>query len=149
MVEYRYDPVADQAVLMEINGRFWGSFPLSVHCGAGFALYAYFTQGLGKDMEAPAPREDLRLRMVLVEIKRLFRILFQAHKIQDKTFARKPFAEIARFVLDFLNPKSRYCLFSLDDPGPFVADAQNILSTLFHWLAQRRFLRHGKERIAN
>jgi len=126
MVEYRYDPVARQATLMEINGRFWGSFPLSVHCGAGFAQYAYNMQGLGKAINLPEPRTDLRLRMVLVEIKRLFRILFQAHEIQDKNFIIKPLGEIIRFILDYINPKSRYCLFAMDDIGPCVADIANM-----------------------
>lgn len=27
MVEYRFDPATGTAVLMEINGRFWGSYP--------------------------------------------------------------------------------------------------------------------------
>ncbi len=130
MVEYRYDPVKQRAVLMEINGRFWGSFPLAVHCGAGFAHYAYAVQGMGKPVELPAPRAGLRVRMVWVEAKRLFLILFQAHKIQDKQFIRKPGAEIVRFILDFVNPKTRYCLFTMDDPGPFIADIKNMIATL-------------------
>lgn len=54
MVEYRFDSKSQRAVLMEINGRYWGSFPLAVHCRAGFAFLAYSVQGLGKVLPMPA-----------------------------------------------------------------------------------------------
>ena len=38
MVEYRYDPAQRRAVLMEINGRFWGSQPLAYHARGAFCL---------------------------------------------------------------------------------------------------------------
>jgi len=127
MVEYRYDPAADRAVLMEINGRYWGSFPLAVHCGAGFALYAYFVQGLKEDFELPPPRDDLRCRMVATELKRIVRIGLQPGKIQDRTFQRRPVAELMRFVTDFFDPRVRYYVFSSDDPAPFLRDIKNVI----------------------
>lgn len=126
MVEYRYDPASGEARLMEINGRYWGSFPLAVHCGAGFALYAYFVTGLGRTLDLPAPRTDLRCRMVATELKRLVRILFQPGAIVDRRFVRKPLAEIARFALDFVRPHVRYYLMCTDDPGPLVQDIVNL-----------------------
>src|SRR5690242_13512806 len=32
MVEYRHDPATKRSVLMEVNGRFWGSYPLAMQC---------------------------------------------------------------------------------------------------------------------
>ena len=41
MVEYKYDKVTQQKVLMEINGRFWGSLPLAVRAGVNFPILLY------------------------------------------------------------------------------------------------------------
>lgn len=47
MVEFRVDPATGRWILVEINGRFWGSLPLAVAAGADFPYHAYqlFTQG--------------------------------------------------------------------------------------------------------
>jgi predicted ATP-grasp superfamily ATP-dependent carboligase len=52
MVEYRHDEATGRSVLMEINGRFWGSLPLAAAAGAPFALATYCALGL----TAPSPR---------------------------------------------------------------------------------------------
>lgn len=127
MVEYRFDPVRKRAVLMEINGRFWGSFPLAVQCGAGFALLAHFVQGQGVLPILGASVEQSRCRMVGTEIKRLFRILLQPGKIRDPYFCRRPVREIFRFVIDFFRPNVSYYLWAADDPGPFFRDLSNML----------------------
>jgi protein-tyrosine-phosphatase/predicted ATP-grasp superfamily ATP-dependent carboligase len=41
MVEFRYDPATERAALMEINGRYWGSLPLSVNAGVEFPYYEW------------------------------------------------------------------------------------------------------------
>lgn len=127
MVEYRYDPARGRAVLMEVNGRFWGSFPLAMYCGAGFGLLAYSLQGQDKMPALPRLREDLRCRMVATEIKRLKRILFERGQIRDRTFQVRPLREVLRFVGDFLRPSVRYYVWSLKDIKPFIRDVRNML----------------------
>lgn len=131
MVEYRLDTTTGEAVLMEINGRFWGSFPLAVHSNAGFALLAYSLQALGKMPELPAVRTDLRCRMISTELKRLVRILFQHDKIADPHFVRKPAHEVWRFIRDYLRSNTRYYLWSLDDPRPWLTDLRNYIGKAF------------------
>lgn len=127
MVEYRFDPISERAVLMEINGRFWGSFPLAVHCQVGFALLAYQIQGGGQcDLLNPL-RDGIRCRMVVTELKRLFRITFRPDKIQDPHFKVEPWRELKRFIKDFFSPGVRYYIWSNDDPGPFWADLLNMI----------------------
>ena len=41
MVEFRYNPRTDSAVLMEVNGRYWGSLALSVNAGVEFPFYEW------------------------------------------------------------------------------------------------------------
>lgn len=127
MVEYRVDPTTDESWLMEINGRFWGSFPLSVHCGAGFARLCH-AAGAGLPLPAlPNPRDDLRCRMVGNELKRLHRILFRPQAIFDRRFKRQPLGEVVRFLADFVKPRTRYYVATWDDPMPLWADLWNML----------------------
>lgn len=126
MVEYRFDPQTGRAVLMEINGRFWGSFPLAVHCKAGFAYLAYCVQGAGRIPALDKPLIHFRCRMVATEIKRLFRIIFRPEKIPDPSFNRDTIREIRRFVTDFFRPNVKYYVWDADDPRPFLTDIVNM-----------------------
>lgn len=123
MVEYRFDPARDEARLMEINGRFWGSLPLAYYSRAEFAWLTYAILGEGLEAERCAPRSGIRCRAIVTETKRLLRIVCAPGRIQDRTLRFSPLAEIARFFLEFFNPKTRYYVFALDDPMPFFADA--------------------------
>lgn len=125
MVEYRLDPATGRAVLMEVNGRFWGSFPLAVHAGAGFASLAYHLQGLGRRPDLPPLREVLRCRMVSTEVQRLVRILLQPGRIRDPYFEIRPACELRRFIADFFRPNTCYYLWDRNDPGPWLADLRN------------------------
>ncbi len=126
MVEYRLNPLNGKALLMEINGRFWGSFPLAVECGAGFALIAYSLEsGLGIP-ELAAPKSGLRTRMVATEIKRLIRIVLNPGSIADRSFKVQKLREIARFFADYFRPRVSYYVGSMADPKPFLADIANL-----------------------
>lgn len=127
MVEYRLDPQTGKAVLMEINGRFWGSFPLAVQCGAGFALLAYLVNGLGRTASLGEVRTGLRCRMMATEIKRLIRILLEPRKISDPFFKPAPGRELKRFWSDFFRTGVGYYVWSWDDPAPFWADVANMM----------------------
>lgn len=41
MVEFRYNFRTGKWIFVEINGRFWGSLPLAIACGADFPRYLY------------------------------------------------------------------------------------------------------------
>ena len=128
MVEYRFDPRTGRAVLMEINGRFWGSIPLACHCGAKFALLTYAVLGNGHVPALPPPRSDLICRMATTELKRLVRVILQPAKIADPTFRRRPVRELWNFVAGFFSPRTRYYIYSADDPKPFWQDLRNALT---------------------
>src|SRR5690554_818494 len=101
MVEYRHDPNTEKSTLMEINGRFWGSFPLASQAGASFGVLTYTTAVGAKEYGLPPIKEKLRCRMVVPELKRLGRILFTPGRIADPNFVRRPIGESLRFVMDF------------------------------------------------
>jgi predicted ATP-grasp superfamily ATP-dependent carboligase len=128
MVEYRMDECSGRAALMEINGRFWGSFPLTCHAGAGFAWLAHRAALELPFGEIPRPAGVLRCRMVATELKRLVRIVFQRNRICDPYFKARPVHEVARFVADFFRPRVRYYVWDWDDPRPFFVDAFGALA---------------------
>jgi predicted ATP-grasp superfamily ATP-dependent carboligase len=127
MVEYRLDPATGKAVLMEINGRFWGSFPLAVQSGAGFALLAYYVNGLDTLVELGEVRAGKRCRMMATEVKRLVRILLQPKRISDPLFKVEPGRELKRFLSDFFRTGVGYYVWARDDPAPFWSDLTNML----------------------
>lgn len=132
MVEYRWDPVTDKSVLMEINGRYWGSYPLALHCNADFALISYFIEsGLGLP-DLQRLRSGIRGRMMSTEIKRLARIFFHSELIIDRTFKVRRWAECTRFLFDFFRPGVRYYVWDRNDPQPYFADVKNLLRKLIN-----------------
>lgn len=122
MVEYRYDPAEDRAVLMEVNGRFWGSLPLAYHAGAGFAWLTYSVLGRGEIPALPEPRARLLCRFGLPETKRLLTILFRPEKIQDRSLRFHRGREILSFLAGLASPRMRYFVWDRRDPLPFLAD---------------------------
>src|SRR5262249_30616411 len=75
MVEFRYDPVSGDAVLMEVNGRFWGSLPLAVHSGVNFPYLLYLAQGLGTPRKVERYRNHLYCRQITADTKWLLAAL--------------------------------------------------------------------------
>ncbi|HEV2748541.1 MAG TPA: carboxylate--amine ligase [Allosphingosinicella sp.] len=121
MVEYRRDPAAGRFVLMEVNGRFWGSQPLATASGAEFGWELYRRQVLGENSLAPAPRTNLRARHMMRETKRLARLLSRRRAPADPAYAATPWRDLARYLLGFIDPRTRYYVLTLDDPRPFLA----------------------------
>lgn len=122
MVEYRFDPVRGRAMLMEINGRFWGSLPLAYHAGAHFGWFTYAVLGLGRELAQPDYRVGLRCRHIVPETKRLVRLWRSGGRTPNRELRFDVWAEAFRYLAQFVSPRSRYYVFTLRDPMPFVRD---------------------------
>lgn len=129
MVEYRFDPATGRYRLMEINGRFWGSLPLAWHSGAYFAWTSYHLALFGTPPPAtgPAHRRSRRARYMIPETRRLLRIVRPGADIRDPLFRRRPLTDALAYLCGFLDPRMRYYVFAWRDPGPFLADARQVL----------------------
>lgn len=127
MVEYRYDPRSRRACLMEVNGRFWGSLPLAYHCGAPFAWLTYRVLGDGERPALDEPRSGLRARYMIPETRRLWRVLFERHKIQDPALGLTPLRDLLAYLAAFLDPRTRYYVLCWRDPLPFLMDLWFVL----------------------
>jgi predicted ATP-grasp superfamily ATP-dependent carboligase len=127
MVEYRYDAATGGAVLMEINGRFWGSLPLAAAAGAPFGLATYHALGLGRPLPPLPPyRVGLRARMMVPETRRLLRVLFAQRRIADRSLRFSRGRELAAYLSGFAD-RTRHYVWSWRDPGPFVVDSWFVL----------------------
>ncbi|MCB8747179.1 hypothetical protein LHU53_09695 [Rhodoferax sp. U2-2l] len=130
MVEYRWDPATGKAVLMEINGRYWGSYPLAVHSLANFAVISYYIEN-GIDLPSlPDIKPGIRCRMMSTEIKRLVRIVLKPYLIVDRSFKINKWFEVKRFIADFFRPNVRYYVWDSQDPRPYFADIFNLIRTV-------------------
>jgi predicted ATP-grasp superfamily ATP-dependent carboligase len=122
MVEYRFDPESGTYWLMEVNGRFWGSIPLAWHCGAHFAWESYRCGVLGEGGAGAGPTRQRRARYVIPDAKRTAVVL------QDGALPLiRRLAALGRFFLDFFDPRVRYYVWSLRDPGPLFGDLWGIV----------------------
>lgn len=62
MVEYKYDYASREGVLIEINGRFWGSLPLPVAAGVDFPALLFDMLVLDKVPEKVTYRNNIYCR---------------------------------------------------------------------------------------
>ncbi len=130
MVEYRYDPASGTYWLMEINGRFWGSLPLASHCGARFAWEQYRFGVLGASQAEDRPLRMRRARYMIPETKRLLQVLARHNSAGNTCELPSRGRALAGYMAEFFNPRTRYYVNSLADPGPFVRDMIGIVNRL-------------------
>lgn len=121
MVEYRFDPATGRYVLMEINGRFWGSMPLAYHCGAKFA-WETWRCAVG---HAAEPVPDLNRRSARYLVPDSKHLLKQMRN--SGLNIRQKLELLGSFTLQFLNPSARYYVWSWNDPRPFLSDIWSII----------------------
>lgn len=123
MVEYRHDPATGRYVLMEINGRFWGSIPLAYHCGVNFAWETWRCAVAQPIEQAPDP-VTFRHRIARYMVPDTKHLLVQLQK-------SLPMAEklvlLASFLVQFLDPAACYYVWSVRDPRPFLSDIRAII----------------------
>ncbi len=83
MVEFKVDAKDGRVLLMEINGRFWGSLPLAIAAGADFPIVAYkLAQGKAKKLETFSPVK-IRTRHFLGDLKWVLSVLFSNDRLRS------------------------------------------------------------------
>ena len=132
MVEYRHDPDSNTTVLMEINGRFWGSLPLAFHAGAPFAWYTYAVLGKGLIPSHKPYKIGLRCMYAIPDLKRLYLILFNQKQIQNRHIKFNKIKETASSIYYLFNFKTRFYVFMATDPMPLLKDLQFIFQKIFN-----------------
>jgi protein-tyrosine-phosphatase/predicted ATP-grasp superfamily ATP-dependent carboligase len=117
MVEFRYDPTERKGVLMEVNGRYWGSLPLAIRAGIDFPFYEW-QLAHGETPAIPKSyRCGLRTRWLSGDIRRLQSLLTETETdgLPRPSIAR----ELIRIAGDFA-PNTHPAVWLWSDPLPAV-----------------------------
>lgn len=128
------DDGSPQAVLMEINGRVWGSLPLAVHSGMDFParLAQLYEEGPPPADALPATDYKVGLKVCNLDLMLLWIAQVAAGK-RRYTFIPQPRRRQAlRGFLGLFDPRQRYDVQTLRDPAPGVLQVWQTLGKLRH-----------------
>jgi len=116
MVEFRCDPASGRRVLMEVNGRFWGSIHLALAAGVNFPHALFDTWGRGHGLE-PAPYDtEAHAQMLGLHL-----VWLRKASITRRDLPPGHFPSRARALGEFLGsfgPKVKFYLEDRRDPWP-------------------------------
>lgn len=138
MVEFKGEN--DKAVLMEVNGRVWGSLALAVASGMDFPvrLAELYLNGVPDpgDEVASSYATDVRTRDIQLEMAWIGEALFRR---QTAPFVQLPSRRAALAVAArLLSPGDGYDLIHKDDLGPGLVDLVRVAASPA-WRRLRRF----------
>ncbi len=115
MVEFKVNPDTGDAVLMEVNGRYWGTLSLPVSAGIDFPWYQW---QLAHAQQPEIPRTYVigkKWRWTVGYQCRLYSLLAAA---RDSTVARKELCRSLWLVPQDFGPRTLDCTLALSDPVP-------------------------------
>jgi protein-tyrosine-phosphatase/predicted ATP-grasp superfamily ATP-dependent carboligase len=132
MVEFKVNEASGEIALMEINGRFWGSLPLSSRAGMPFApdLFAMLVRGT-----TPPPRDytaGVRCRKLRDDIewfKEAVALDANHPHVAAGLLPTIPARRLLADALRLMSPRDRYDVQLLSDPVPGLCDLRDIVIT--------------------
>jgi predicted ATP-grasp superfamily ATP-dependent carboligase len=137
MVEFKVE--RDQAQLMEINGRLWGSLALAVKSGVDFPgklvdLYL----GRGERLSAPTLKYavGVRSRDIGLELTWIGSVLGRSRPYPFLPSPRR--REAVRAALRLLDPRDGFDVMSVRDPLPGLAEVMTIVRKVSRRIAATR-----------
>jgi predicted ATP-grasp superfamily ATP-dependent carboligase/protein-tyrosine-phosphatase len=123
MVEFKRDPATGDAVLMEVNGRFWGSIALAIASGIDFPRHLWEVS-TGRPCSAPASSSaGVRFRWSAGELRRLAEIARDDSRPDRSARTRAAMVEFVRHSLS----SYRDALWRINDPLPAIAELASVL----------------------
>jgi protein-tyrosine-phosphatase len=133
MVEFRFDSDTGRAALLEVNGRYWGSLPLSFRAGLDFPALRRAAL-LGEARQVEPYRVGVRIRSTSAAISRMLGILsdWRAGKLPSRRFL----GECAGFLADF-GPRTYDAIWWWRDPAPAIAEYTYFLRLAVRSLKRR------------
>jgi protein-tyrosine-phosphatase/predicted ATP-grasp superfamily ATP-dependent carboligase len=127
MVEFKFDRRSDRAMLMEVNGRYWGSISLAVQAGVDFPFYEWQIRHGQRPRTANTYKSGMRWRWLAGDLSRLCGVVREPSRNEGPPFSK--WSELAKFVVDF-RPGIRSALWSLHDPGPALSELAKTLAPI-------------------
>jgi len=131
MVEFKVDRQSNVPMLMEINGRFWGSLQLAIDAGLNFP-YLFYQAMNGISIAVPnnAYRIGTKSRWLLGDLDHL---LLRLTKSNSELHLNAHAVSRGRCLAEFfklLQPDLHYEIESLTDPAPAIMEYRNWFSHL-------------------
>lgn len=149
MVEFRFNPDSRRWVLLEINGRFWGSLPLALAAGVDFPRYLYEMLTCGKDQFNVTYHDNVYSRNWRIDLG-FIRSVLRVRKAASSrvTFL---FCTFAAAVWNLIRLREHSDTLTMDDPDPGLEEltslaARGVVGTLANlrparWCMRRRAVR--------
>ncbi len=129
MAEFKINEESGNWILVEINGRFWGSLPLAVEAGIDFPLYLYQMLTQGKTDFNRVYRDNLHCRNIVMDLAWMRDNARADHG--DKTLMTRPWASVVKELLLIPMGRTRNDAITLDDPVPGIAELAGLLRKLW------------------
>jgi protein-tyrosine-phosphatase/predicted ATP-grasp superfamily ATP-dependent carboligase len=128
MVEFKVNAETGKFVLIEINGRFWGSLPLAVAAGANFPLWLYQMWVENRVDFSEKPKIGLYCRNLLADFDWFMNNL-RADRT-DPTLATVPLPKVAGEIWHLLSYRERFDTLVLDDLRPGIGELRTIAARI-------------------
>jgi len=145
MVEFRFDRQINSAVLMEVNGRLWGSVSLPIMAGVDFPWY-YWQLRHGQQPQVAPYKVGLRWRWTPGYFDRIQSGLYRKAFGTKRSTLRELLPTPAEF-----SPFTKEALWSWSDPLPFLTETGRAVRALLYGVLKsfsRRFLPRPLKRYA-
>jgi len=118
-IDYIKDNRDGKIKLLEVNGRFWASLPLSEKAGMDFPLMLYNSYESRKEIPASDYKIGTKCRILSSETAWLSDIIFNRVKNEGNIEIPSKSSAIFSYIKSF-NPKVKYDFGSWDDPLPLL-----------------------------
>jgi len=131
MVEYKIDSEGGVPMLMEINGRFWGSLQLAIDAGVDFPNILIDSANNGETVAVETYKVGVKTRWLMGDIDSLLMVLFKNRKnlaMSDAKFSR------LSYLFSFLKPGGplqHLEVLTAEDPRPGIHEIK-------HWFRQMK-----------
>jgi predicted ATP-grasp superfamily ATP-dependent carboligase len=130
MVEFKEDDRTGRPMLIEVNGRFWGSLQLAIDAGVDFpVLNGQLALGQPPDVP-PIFKVGLKSRWLLGDLDHLLIRLLHSDRDLPDTAPSK--LKTLNDFLKFFGPTLRYDVWRRDDPRPALHEIRQYLKPADH-----------------
>ena len=145
MVEFRVDPDTQRWVLLEVNGRFWGSLPLAVGAGADFPFWLYRMRVEGLRSFPRRYQVGVRSRNLDADLRWTRRAFLRVRPSFPPAYEDElgwavnmlPRGRILAHALRGLVGLDRTDTRASDDPAPHRSDLLQVPRTLAGWVREK------------
>jgi protein-tyrosine-phosphatase/predicted ATP-grasp superfamily ATP-dependent carboligase len=145
MFEFKVDPTTGRAVLMEINGRLWGSLALSIQAGVDFPKLMYDLLVLGRCAPTFEYKTPYFVRHTYRDLFWLWSNLRTPSGRDD--LIKVGLTDVFKEMANIIRLREGYDLESLSDPLPALVAVPALARELVEDV-RRNWMRHRSRRLA-